>query len=82
MNISKELSVNKSYLESVMEHCADVHFREYTLNPFGMCLVVYVETTINTFDLSDLKELTDMDEAIRTLLAGNVVLFCQGKNIA
>lgn len=82
MKISKELSVNKSYLESVMEHCADVHFREYTLNPFGMCLVVYVETTINTFDLSDLKELTDMDEAIRTLLAGNVVLFCQGKNIA
>lgn len=82
MNISKELSVNKSYLESVMEHCADIHFREYTINTLGTCLVVYIETTINTFDLSDLKELTDMDEAIRTLLAGNVILFCQGKNIA
>lgn len=82
MSISKELSINKSYLESVMENCADVHFREYMVPALGECLLVYVETTINTFDLADLKELGSMDEAIRTLLAGNVIVFCQGKEVA
>lgn len=82
MDISKELSVNKSYLESVMKNCADIHFREYTVPALGPSLVVYVETTVNTFDLSDLKQVNGMDEAIRTLLAGNVILFCQGKEMA
>lgn len=82
MDISKELSINKSYLESVMANCADIHFREYTAPALGKCLVIYIETTINTFDLADLKELNGMDEAIRTLLAGNVIVFCQGKEVA
>ncbi len=82
MSISKELNVNKAYMESLMEKCADIHLREYTAPALGRCLVVYVETTINTFELSDLKPIGTMDETVQTLLAGNVILFCQGKEVA
>lgn len=82
MDISKELSTNKSYLESLFKDCNDIHFREYSIPALGQCLILYIETTVNTFDLSDLKPIDEMDQAVKTLLAGNVILFCQGKETA
>ena len=82
MEISKELSINKSYMESLLEKCADINFREYSMPALGTCLIVSVETTVNTFDLSDLKSVETMEDVVQILLAGNAVLFCQGRSVA
>lgn len=82
MEIDRSLKENRAYLEKLYRDCADVNIREYTIKGLGSCLLVYLETTVNTFEISDLKELETMEEAMRTLLAGNAVLFCEGKTVA
>ena len=82
MKISTDLKENRAYIEELYQGCADVNLRDYTVKGMGSCLLVYVETTINTFEISDLKELKTMEEATRILMAGNAVLFCEGKEVA
>lgn len=82
MDISRSLKENRAYVEKLFCDCADVNIREYTVKGLGSCLVLSLETTLNTFEISDLKELETMEEAMRTFLAGNAVLFCEGKSVA
>lgn len=82
MHISKRLSDNKKYMEHLCANCADILMRDYEVPMFGKCLVVYLETTVNTFELSDLKPLDTMSEVMQTLLAGNAVLFREGDSKA
>ncbi|MDD3337677.1 MAG: spore germination protein [Lachnospiraceae bacterium] len=80
--ISKNIDVNKRYLEGLCQDCADVNIREYDLKGFGRCVVVYLETTVDTFKIGDVKEIETMEDAVRILMAGNAVLFCQGNDKA
>ena len=82
MNISKKLNENKSYMEHICRECADVFIREYEIPRFGKCLIVYLETTINTFELSDLKPLDCMGDVLSALMAGNAILFREGDSKA
>lgn len=82
MKISGNLKENRAYIEELYQGCADVNLRDYTVKGLGSCLLVYIETTINTFTIADLKELKTMEEATRTLMAGNAILFCEGKEVA
>lgn len=82
MHISKRLSDNKKYIEHLCTNCADILMRDYDVPMFGKCLLVYLETTINTFELSDLKPVDRMSEVMQTLLAGNAVLFREGDSRA
>ena len=78
MNISRNLNDNKKYVKHICQECADVFVREYEVPGFGKCLVVYLETTINTFEISDLTPLDCMKDVIGVLMAGNAVLFREG----
>lgn len=82
MKISKHLSDNRKYMEQTCRECADVFIRDYHIPRFGSCLLIYLETTLNTFELSDLKPLYSMGEVLSTLFAGNAVLFREGDNRA
>lgn len=82
MKIADNLNENRAYVEEVCEGCADVNLREYAVKGLGRCLLVYLETTLNTFEISDLKPVEKMEDAMRTLMAGNAVLFCEGKTVA
>ena len=78
MKISKHISENRSYMEQVCRECADVFIRELEVPHLGKCLFVYLETTLNTFELSDLKPLNSMKEVFAALFAGNTILFKEG----
>lgn len=78
MKISKSLSENQKYMEHLCAQCADILIRNFDVPGFGKCLVVYLETTMNTFELSDLKPLDCMGDVMSALLAGNTVLFKEG----
>lgn len=78
MKISKDLRENKKYMEHLCANCADILMREYEIPMLGTCLIIYLETTFNTIELSDLKPLDSMGEVLETLLSGNAVLFRQG----
>lgn len=82
MEIFKNLKKNREHIETLCRDCADVNVRDYTLKGFGSCLLVYLETTLNTFEISDLNPIDTMEDAVRILMAGNAVLFCEGRTKA
>lgn len=82
MKISKNLSENRKYMEHLCAQCADILIRDFDVPGFGKCLVVYLETTMNTFELSDLKPLDCMGDVMSALLAGNTILFKEGDGTA
>ncbi len=78
MKISTNLNENKKYVEHICHQCADVFVRDLDVPRFGKCLLVYLETTLNTFEISDLLPLNSMGDAMRALMAGNAILFREG----
>lgn len=82
MDIPQDLKESKAYMEELCQNCADVNIRDYQMKGMGKCLLIYLETTVNTFEISDLKPIDKMEDVVRILMAGNAVLFCQGKTVA
>lgn len=77
--ISPNIEETKSYLQKRFANCADVMIRSFINEENEKeCILLFVEGTLNSKELSDLVELEDMDQAIAAMLAGNTILFVDG----